>query len=201
VAKSSSSSQSNAPSADGAPQPLAHGPVQLSSLINRLTRPVLGNRGFAGADIIGHWTTIVGPDLAALACPLSLKYERGSQRQGATVGATLVVRVTSGAAATLLQFKSPQVIDRVNRYFGYQAIAKLHIALGILPKAARAINAAPTPPSPEAAAAIDRTVAEVGSPALRLALAQLGANVRRRSTSADTDLPREIPSAIPRGDS
>jgi hypothetical protein len=165
---------------------MAHGPVTVSSLINRLTRPVLGSRGFAGADIIGHWKTIVGPELAAMACPLSLKYERSNQRPGKQFGASLVVRVTSGAAATLLQFKTPQIVDRVNRYFGYQAIAKLQITLGALPKTSRATETAPPPLSPDATAAIERAVADVGSPALRLALAQLGANVRRRSTPSET---------------
>jgi hypothetical protein len=150
-------------------------------LINRLTRPVLGNRGFAGIDILAHWSAIVGPDLAALAAPLSMKYERGGQRHGAT----LLVRVSSGAAATLLQFKSPQVIERVNRYFGYHAVAKLQITLGVLPKPQRTAEPELAPLSPEAVAAIDQAVAGVGSPALRLALAQLGANVRRRTAPAD----------------
>lgn len=160
---------------------MAVGPVAISGLINRLTRPVLGNRGFANVDILTHWSAIVGPDLAALACPLSMKYERGNQRQGAT----LMVRVASGAAATLLQFKSPQVIERVNRYFGYHAVAKLQLTLGVLPKLQKTAEAEQAPLSPEALAAIDQAVAGVGSPAVRLALAQLGANVRRRTESLD----------------
>jgi hypothetical protein len=165
-----------------APPPrLARGLVDVGSLIGRLTRPVLGNRGFAGADVIAHWPTIVGADLAALACPLSLKYERSSQRHGAT----LMVRVASGAAATLLQFKGPQVIERVNRYFGYQAVAKLQISLGALPKAAKAPRHDQPALPPESRAEIDQAVAGVGSPALRSALGQLGVALRRRTAAAD----------------
>lgn len=165
------------------PVRLARGLVDVGSLIGRLTRPVLGNRGFAGADVIAHWPTIVGAELAALACPLSLKYERKNQRHGAT----LMVRVASGAAATLLQFKGPQVIERVNRYFGYQAVAKLQISLGPLPKTAKA----PYRDQPDLPAAhraeIDQAVEDVDSPALRLALGQLGAALRRRTITADEE--------------
>ena len=184
VAKSPRSSKSDASSAEQPPARLARGLVGVGSLVGRLTRPVLGNRGFADADVIAHWPTIVGPELTALACPLSLKYERASQRSGAT----LMIRVASGAAATLLQFKAPQIIERVNHYFGYQAVAKMQISLGTLPQVAKTAVADETPLSPVIHEEIEQTVAAVSSPALRLALGQLGAAVRRRAVPAnDTD--------------
>lgn len=147
----------------------------IGGLVGRLTRPILGQRGFADADIIAHWPTIVGAELAAMACPLSLKYERGNQRQGAT----LMIRVASGAAATLLQFKTPQVIERVNHYFGYHAVAKLQVSLGALPKTVK--DRAQPNLSPEISAEMNQAVAGVTSPAVRLALGQLGAILKRRA--------------------
>jgi hypothetical protein len=155
---------------------LAQGFVGVASLVNRLTRPVLGNRGFAGADVVAHWSTIVGPELAVMACPLSMKFDRHNRH-----GATLMVRVASGAAATLLQFKTPQIIARINRFLGYQAVAKLSVTLGALPKPAAAADNGPPPASPQETAAVAERVANVPSPALRLALSQLGLAVRRRS--------------------
>jgi hypothetical protein len=152
-------------------------------LVGRLTRPVLGKRGFAGVDVIAHWPAIVGPEMAALACPLALKYERDRQR-----GATLQVRVASGAAATLLQLKTPQIVLRINRYFGYEAVARLQATVGPLPKAAAAQRAAP-PPSAEICAEVDRTVAAVSSPALRIALGQLGVALRQRTAREEGEAP------------
>ncbi len=166
----------NQEASDAPPQRLAQGLVGVAGLVNRLTRPVLGNRGFAGADVIAHWSTIVGPELASVACPLSMKFDRHNR-----YGATLMIRVASGAAATLLQFKTPQIIERINRFFGYQAVSKLSVTLGALPKPVAAANTDAAPASPEETAAVAEHVANVSSPALRLALSQLGLAVRRRS--------------------
>src|SRR5437899_510414 len=62
----------------GLPPPrLARGPVALSLVMGRVTRPVLGKRGFVGAEILTHWSAIVGVELAVFACPLQVKYPRG----------------------------------------------------------------------------------------------------------------------------
>jgi hypothetical protein len=107
---------------------LARGPMTIASLTAKVTRPILGKRGFVGADIVAHWASIVGNELAAFACPLEVKYPRGRN-----AGATLVLRVASGAAATLLQMKSPAIIARVNQFFGYAAIAQVQAVQGPLP--------------------------------------------------------------------
>jgi hypothetical protein len=174
-----------------APERLARGPVGVGGLVNRLTRPVLGQRGLAGTDIIAHWATIVGPELAALACPLSMKFER-HQREGAkshspkSHGATLMVRVASSAAATLLQFKTPQIIDRINRYCGHQAIARLQVALGALPKAQKPIVPEQAPLSATEQAKVEEDIAPVASDAVRAALGRLGETLRRRAVAYES---------------
>ena len=82
------------------------GPTMVARLTERLTRTALGKRGFAGADIIARWPEIVGADLAAFACPLQVKYPRGRN-----TGATLLLRVASSAAASLLQLKTPVIVS------------------------------------------------------------------------------------------
>jgi hypothetical protein len=149
----------------------------VGSLIGRLTKPALGARGLAGADICAHWPEIVGPELSALAVPIGLKRERGNM-------GVLQMRVASSAAATLLQLKGPQIVDRVNRYFGYAAVARLQVAPGPMPRPPVAA-ADPPPLSAEAAGEIEQMLAPVPPGELRTALARLGAAVRRRS------LPRE----------
>ena len=74
---------------------LSRGPVIIGTLTERVAKPALGKRGFAGGEVLAHWSTIVGDDLAAFAVPLEVKFPRGKN-----AGATLLLRISSGAAAT-----------------------------------------------------------------------------------------------------
>jgi hypothetical protein len=148
------------------------GPINIGSLTGRLTRPALGKRGFAGAEILTHWPTIVGPELAAFACPLEVKYPRGRNN-----GATLHLRVSHGAAAAMLQMKLPAIIERINRFFGYQTVVQVQAAQG--PKRAR-VQPAPRPLSAAAAAAVESQVEGVASEPVKAALAKLGKALQLR---------------------
>jgi hypothetical protein len=151
----------------------------VATLIGRLTRPALGSRGLAGVDLIAQWATIVGPELAVLATPQNLKGDRPGKDTGQ--GGTLQLRVASSAAAMILQLKGPQIVERVNRYFGYRAVARLQAIPGGTSKPIPTRPAEDAPLPPEVRGEIDRTVAKVAEPDLRQALARLGAAVRRRA--------------------
>ena len=97
--------------------------MNIGSLTGRLTRPALGKRGFTSAEILSHWPAIVGADLAAFAYPMQVKFPRGRNN-----GATLQLRVAHGAAAALLQMKLPAVKERINRFFGYEAVSDVQAA-------------------------------------------------------------------------
>lgn len=150
------------------------GPVNIGNLTGRLTRPALGKRGFAGAEILSHWPTIVGAELAAFACPLEVKYPRGRN-----AGATLHLRVSHGAAAAMLQMKVPAIMERINRFFGYEAVAQVQAAQGPLPARARA-PALPAPLTADAAAQVERDVAAITSEPLKAALTKLGRTLQQR---------------------
>lgn len=111
------------------PPRLAKGPVRIAGLAARAARPALGKRGFAAAEILTHWDNVVGPELAAFACPLEIKFPRGRN-----AGATLHLRIASGAAATLLHLKTPTILARVNGFMGYAAVSAIQVAQGPLPR-------------------------------------------------------------------
>ena len=150
----------------------ARGPLAVARLTERLTRPALGKRGFTGAEIIARWPEIVGADLAAFACPLQVKYPKGRN-----AGATLLLRVSSGAAATMLQLKTPTILARVNRFFGYDAVARLEASHGPLPKAPAKVP--PVAPAPQSAA-VEAQTAAIASEDLRTALRKLGDRLQHR---------------------
>lgn len=153
-------------------------PTALGLLTGKAAGPALGKRGFATADVLTHWPTIVGGDLSAFAMPVRVKFPKGKSDQG-----TLVLRVMHGAAATLIHLKTPTVLERVNRFFGYNAVQRVEVSQGPLPASRGAVKASttPTPLAPERQARVDKSVAAVGPPELKQALKRLGEAVQRRT--------------------
>lgn len=99
-------------------------PVALGRLLPAIASKTLRSRGFLHQDIIARWADIVGPEAAAMSRPLAIRFPRGKRSEAA-----LEVRV-SPAFAPLFQHQGPQIIARINGYFGYAAIARLSIAQG-----------------------------------------------------------------------
>ncbi|WP_417449730.1 DUF721 domain-containing protein [Kordiimonas sp.] len=98
-----------------------------SSVARSLVTPAMRAKGFAQVEVVTRWAHIVGPELAASTVPVSLRFPRGER-----MGATLVVRCES-AFAPLLSHKAGRVIEMVNSFFGYAAVAKLELKQGPLP--------------------------------------------------------------------
>lgn len=96
----------------------------LDSLVSKQMR----QKGFAEAGIIGRWREIVGDDLADAVAPVSLRMPRGER-----MGGTLTVR-TESAFAPILQHREMHLIERINSHYGFQAVAKLSIMQGPLPR-------------------------------------------------------------------
>jgi hypothetical protein len=146
------------------------------------TRPVLdkvaGRQGFAEPDVLLRWSEIVGEALAPTCRPVRVTYGRRG------LGATLVLR-TDGARAPEVEHLAPRIIERVNQFYGYRAVARIRITQsGAVPGfAEKQAGFAAAPPEPtevdtERAAALTGGIEDAG---LRAALTRLGANVLARS--------------------
>ena len=105
-------------------QPQRRGIHALASMLPRVTAPIFKARGFAEAGILTDWPAIVGPHLARHTMPEKIAFARGARSAG-----TLHI-VTESAFAPELQHLEPQVIERINGYFGYGAVARLLIHHG-----------------------------------------------------------------------
>ena len=159
-------------------KPTGGGPRALASVLPRVARTALGKRGFGEVAIVSEWPAIVGATLAAETVPLRLAFPRGRNADG-----TLHVRV-SGTFATELQHLAPLVIERINTYFGFGAIARLALTQG--PVVGRRRRRARTPPpSPEQEARLEERLAGVEPGELREALARLGRALHQRAARSD----------------
>lgn len=148
--------------------------LSLAATLPKVTRKVLGRHGLAEGGLVADWRAVVGEMIAERSLPLRLAFAGGERRDG-----TLHVRV-AGALAVELQHLEPQVLERINGYFGYRAVARLRIHQGPVPGAPKQRRAEPLPASPELAAEIDRMVEAVDDPGLRDALSGLGRSLRGR---------------------
>jgi hypothetical protein len=138
----------------------------------KLARPTLGKRGLGEAQLLMHWEAIVGPELAEEARPDRLSFPRGERAHG-----TLRLRVAPAAALTL-QHDAPVIVERINAFLGYPAVARLAFVPGALsPLRQRA--SAPRPLRAAEKDALARKVAGVDDEELRAALERLGAAVLR----------------------
>jgi hypothetical protein len=154
----------------------------VGSFLPRLTAKAFEKFGFSTASLVTDWPTIAGRELAACSLPERLRWpprqEVGDDEARASrtrKGATLVLRV-EGARALDVQYKSRQIIERINAYFGYAAVAELRIVQAPLPSP-RPGGQSSSPRSVPAATP-QRELAGIADAALREALSRLGSHVR-----------------------
>jgi len=139
----------------------------------RVTAPIRRKRGLAEAALLSEWPAIIGPALAAQCVPMRLA------RGAAGDGGTLHIRV-SGALALELQHLQPQVIERINGYFGYRAIARIALHQGPIATDRAKPRRVAVPPAPEDAAALAAQLDGITDDGLRRALDELGRGVLGR---------------------
>src|SRR6202023_1613610 len=96
-------------------------PKPLADLVAACVAGVFERQGFTSREIVTHWDDIVGPEVAAIAEPIRMQWIR-SRDPDESPPATLILRV-EGPAAIEIQHQSAVIVERVNRYFGWQALA------------------------------------------------------------------------------
>ena len=133
--------------------------------VARLTAPVVARGGGILARLKAAWPAIIGSELAGATWPAGLS------RDG-----VLKLRVASERALEI-QHRAPLVIERVNVFFGREAVARIVLVQGPLPLPPEPRAAPPPPLSAEETRVLEDRLAVVSDPELRAALARLGSSV------------------------
>jgi hypothetical protein len=150
-------------------------PRPLGDLVAGSLGDVFARQGFASGDLVVHWPEFVGSEIAELAEPLKLQWPRSRPEDGAEP-ATLILRV-EGPAAIEVQHLAPVILERINRYFGWRAVARIAIRQAPIPRKQK--RARPQPPSTAETDAVAERLGNIENEGLRTALARLGASVKR----------------------
>jgi hypothetical protein len=124
--------------------------------------------GFIQSSVVSRWNEIVGERYAKVSAPESIRFPMGKRE-----GGTLNVLVVS-AHAPMMQHVIPAILERVNRFFGYEAVAKVVIRQGDIPRALPRVAPLKLEPIPVELGESLRTVAD---PELRAVLESLAQSV------------------------
>nr|WP_010126833.1 DciA family protein [Sphingomonas sp. KC8] len=93
----------------------------VGDMVSDVGRASFRRFGFVQSSVVSRWGEIVGPRYAGVSAPESIRFPKGQRADGVL---TLTVE---GAHAPMLQHVAPEIVDRVNRFFGYPAVARIVI--------------------------------------------------------------------------
>jgi hypothetical protein len=149
-------------------------PRPLSDLLHKTLHEAFAKQGFASTELVTRWTEIAGTEIAAHSQPEKIQWSRPHDGKTPEPG-TLVLRV-EGPMAIEIQHLSGVILERVNRFFGWQAVGSLRLRQAPLRRTTRK----PLPVlDPAATARVAADLAAIADADLRDALARLGAAIKQ----------------------
>ncbi len=159
----------------------------VGTFVPRLTQKAFEKYGFSAATLLTDWAAIVGTVLARDTLPERLKWPRGVEAYGEPVagaegrpGATLILKVDP-ARALDIEYKRVQILERINSYFGYRAVAEIKLTQGVItasPRHSRDVQAAHGAMAATPKSVVAPDMSQVMDDGLRAALERLYAGVR-----------------------
>ncbi len=171
-----------AESADTERTPRKKGARPLSDLVSDLVDPIVARKAGMTAGLLSAWPEIAGLRLQEGCRPERLLWPRQRNEDDPFEPATLVV-ACEGAFVLRLQHESREVIDRVNGFFGYPAVARLKIVQKPVhvPQTSRKVRVKPIGDGDRKT--ISEATARIESPRLRAALERFGETVLGRNAA------------------
>jgi len=150
--------------------------------LKKVAKPFYKEFGFFESSLLTDWEIIVGKKLADIALPEKLTFAKGQKNQG-----TLFIR-TSSAGALELQHREPLILERINSYFGYLAIKRLHFVHKPLPLALARLKKPKDkklpPLNPELFKHLEEETKNIQDPLLAAALLKLGQSIYQEASSS-----------------
>lgn len=102
----------------------------VSDLMPEIGRAAFRRFGFVQSSVVSRWDEIVGARYAAVSAPEAIRFPIGKKSEG-----TLELTV-EGAHAPMIQHVIPEIVERVNRFFGYAAVARIKVRQGAVARPA-----------------------------------------------------------------
>ena len=140
--------------------------------------------GFVQGAVVSRWGEIVGERYARVSSPESIRFPAGHKSGGVL---TLLVE---GAHAPLMQHLTPLIIERVNRFFGYEAVNRLVFRQGRPPAPPAPLKRPELRPVPKE---LGECLRQIADPELRACLESLAARLDSSSGPPSVEKPDDSP--------
>lgn len=148
-------------------RPRGQGARAIGDLMPEIGRTAFRRFGFVQSSVVTRWPEIVGPSHARVCSPEAIRFPPGEKAEG------ILQLVVVPAHAPLIQQVVPEIIERVNRFFGYKAVSRVKIRQGAV-KPAHADKPAKAPPSLKPIPMeLGDSLRDIGDPELRTVLESL----------------------------
>ena len=96
--------------------------TNINNVMQPLLRRMLGKKAFAEAEVICHWKEIAGEEMFGFSKPLRIEFKKDER-----TGGVLWLETAGGAFALEIQLKSKLLIEKINTFFGYEAVKEIKI--------------------------------------------------------------------------
>jgi hypothetical protein len=143
------------------------GPAKpVADLVPQIGRAAFRRFGFVQSSVVTRWPEIVGERHARVCSPESIRFPPGEKSDG------ILQLVVLPAHAPLIQHVIPEIIERVNRFFGYKAVIRVKLRQGSVKPGAAQEKVAPPSLKP-IPFELGESLRDIGDPELRVVLESL----------------------------
>ena len=148
-------------------RPRGRGAKAIGELMPDIGRTAFRRFGFVQSSVVTRWPDIVGPSHARVCAPEAIRFPPGEKSEG------ILQLVVLAAHAPLIQQVVPEIIERVNRFFGYEAVARIKLRQGAVKPPPAEGRSRPAPSLKPIPMELGESLRDIGDPELRTVLESL----------------------------
>lgn len=144
------------------------GPAKaIADLTPQIGRTAFRRFGFIQSSVVTRWPEIVGATHATICAPEAIRFPPGEKSEG------ILELVVTPSHAPLIQHVIPEIMERVNRFFGYRAVARVKLRQGAVKPPAGTGEAKAPPSLKPIPMELGAGLRDIGDPELRAVLESL----------------------------
>ena len=160
-------------------RPRGRGAKAIGDLMPEIGRTAFRRFGFVQSSVVTRWPEIVGPHHAKVCAPEAIRFPPGEKSEG------ILQLVVTPAHAPLIQQVLPEIIERVNRFFGYNAVARAKIRQGKVKPPHAEERPKPPPSLKPIPMELGDSLRDIGDPELRTVLESLARSFDEKEKKDD----------------
>jgi hypothetical protein len=147
----------------------------IAELMPEVGRTAFRRFGFVQSSVVTRWPEIVGTRHARVCSPESIRFPHGEKSDG------ILQLVVVPAHAPIIQHVIPEIMERVNRFFGYNAVARVKLRQGEVKPPSASEPKAASPSLRPVPIELGDSLRDIGDPELRTVLESLARSMSARN--------------------